>query len=361
MSQPYVDFVHTKEHASFERILAHYNLVVTGQGSQRTVLCPFHDDRRPSCKIELERKIFHCFGCGEKGNVLEFVAKIGKTDLRTAALTIASICGIAPAQPRTTPRTSPAIAEPARRTARRGSATPGPPRKPAEQPSPSPTPAAPPVGNPAGVAEPVNPPLSFELKLDATHPYLGERGLSAETTARFGLGYCARGLMKGRVCVPIHDENGSLVAYAGRWADVGEPPTGEDKYKLPGKFQKNRVLFNLHRVRDAEHLVVVEGCWSVFRLAELGVQAVALMGSSLSDEQERLLAEVGHARFVTVLLDGDPAGRNAAAEIVPRLAGKRFVRRIDLPDGLQPDTIDPEELAELVRITTEGGDEERWP
>src|SRR4051812_46860578 len=70
MSQPFIDFAHIKEHASFERILEHYQLPVTGRGVQRSVLCPFHREQRPSCKVELKRGIFHCFGCGEKGNVL---------------------------------------------------------------------------------------------------------------------------------------------------------------------------------------------------------------------------------------------------------------------------------------------------
>jgi hypothetical protein len=72
-------------------VLAHYNLAATGAGKDRAVLCPFHEEQKPSCKIELERKIFHCFGCGTKGNVLEFVARIegNPDDLRAAAFTLA--------------------------------------------------------------------------------------------------------------------------------------------------------------------------------------------------------------------------------------------------------------------------------
>jgi len=58
----------------------------------------------------------------------------------------------------------------------------------------------------------VNPPLDFELKgLDAEHPYLTCRGFAPETIGHFGLGVCLRGLLKGRVAVPLHDNAGRLI------------------------------------------------------------------------------------------------------------------------------------------------------
>ena len=94
----------------------------------------------------------------------------------------------------------------------------------------------------------VNPPLTFKLKtLDSKHPYLKERGLKKETIKEFGLDYCNRGLMKGRIAIPIHNEKGELVAYAGRYS--GDPPEGEPKYKLPPKFKKHLILFNLNRAK----------------------------------------------------------------------------------------------------------------
>ena len=87
MPQQYIDFAYVKENASFERVIAGYNLKLLGRGSQRSLLCPFHRERKPSCKIDLERNIWHCFGCEAKGNVLEFVARLegDKDDLRAAA------------------------------------------------------------------------------------------------------------------------------------------------------------------------------------------------------------------------------------------------------------------------------------
>jgi DNA primase len=333
MSQ-YIDFAFVKESASFERVLEHYNLTGRGTGVGRSILCPFHPDKKPSCRVELDKKIWHCFGCGESGNILEFVARLegDKDDLRAAAAKIADICGIATAASRGKPGAGARQAAP---HSRKGAMRPKP--QP-EATTPSPAPPAPPQG-------PVNAPLTFELKLDVTHPYLAERGLSAELVAEFGLGYCSRGVMAGRICIPIHDAAGQLVAYAGRWP--GEPPEGVERYLLPKRFEKSRVLFNLHRVSDAEHLVLVEGYWSTFRLHALGVPVVGLMGWSVSPEQLVLLRERG-TRRVTLLLDGDDAGRKARERALPALMDAFFVHAPLLPDGEKPDTLPERALRELV-------------
>jgi DNA primase len=154
--------------------------------------------------------------------------------------------------------------------------------------------------------------------------------------------------MAGRICIPIHDAAGALVAYAGRWP--GEPPEGVERYLLPKQFQKSRVLFNLHRLNDAEHLVLVEGYWSTFRLHAMGVPVAALMGSSVSEEQLALLRERG-TRRLTLLWDGDDAGRKARERWLPVIANTFFVRAPHLPDGEKPDTLDEAELRELVSIS----------
>ena len=195
-------------------------------------------------------------------------------------------------------------------------------------------------------AAPVNAPLTFALKLDAEHPYLAERGVPAEVVALFGLGYCSRGVMAGRICIPIHDAAGQLVAYAGRWPG-DDMPEGVERYLLPKRFEKSRVLFNLHRVGDTQHIVLVEGYWSVFRLHALGVPVAALMGSSVSEEQLALLRERG-THSVTLLLDGDDAGRKARERALPALADTFFVRAPLLPVGEKPDTLGEAELRQLV-------------
>jgi DNA primase len=80
-------------------------------------------------------------------------------------------------------------------------------------------------------------------KLQADHPYLAERGLTPETIEAFGVGFCGKGMMADRIAIPIHNPDGLIVAYAGRWP--GEPPDGTPKYKLPQGFRKSLELFNI--------------------------------------------------------------------------------------------------------------------
>ena len=69
------------------------------------------------------------------------------------------------------------------------------------------------------------------------------------------------------------------------------------------------------------------------------------MGCTLSEEQERLLPT-----SVYLMLDGDEAGRNAAKEMLPRLARNRWVRLIELKDGQQPDAMRIVEIVEALKL-----------
>jgi DNA primase len=93
--------------------------------------------------------------------------------------------------------------------------------------------------------------------------------------------------MHGRIVIPIHNEQGELVAYAGRAIDGSEP-----RYKLPAGFHKSHELFNLHRAigesGGQSQVVVVEGFFDCMKVSAAGLACVALMGSSLSAQQEAL-------------------------------------------------------------------------
>ena len=305
-----IDFCAIKDQARFETVLAIYGLEIRGYGAERMTWCPFHDDRSPSCSINLEKKIFHCLACGEKGTILDLVAKMEQCSVSESAQLLANWCNVS-------------------------------------------TGSSAPVGTARVRYERLseNGPLGFQLRLDPWHPYLEERGVSEGTPSKFGLGYCDRGIMKGRICIPIHDAQGMLVAYAGRWPGSGSPPD-EPRYRLPRGFKKRLVLFNFHRVRRAERLVIVEGYWSVFRLDALGIASVALMGRTLSEEQEKIIG-YSRANHVTLLLDGDEPGRTATAEILPRLARNLFVHAPILPDGAEPDTMDEDSLMAAMPAAAE--------
>jgi DNA primase len=197
----------------------------------------------------------------------------------------------------------------------------------------------------SGSAE-VNRPLEFALKgVTPDHPYFGKRGITRETATAFGAGYFpGKGSMSGRIVVPIKNRTGEIVAYAGRSIDGGEP-----KYKLPAGFRKALELFNLHRARatGSEWVIVVEGFFDCMKVHQAGYSSViALMGSSLSNEQEDALLR-SFTRIV-LMLDGDEPGREAARTIAARLVERAFVKVISVPHGKQPDQLSSEELLTIL-------------
>jgi len=193
-----------------------------------------------------------------------------------------------------------------------------------------------------------NKPLTFELKgVAASHPYLEARGITEETAVTFAVGFFpGKGLMAGRIVIPIHNANGELVAYAGRALDDNTDP----RYKLPPGFNKTRELYNLHRSLACDQsrgVVIVEGFFDAMKVHQAGFPAVvALMGSSLSDTQAELIAT--NFRRAIIMLDGDKAGEVALPHIATRLARIIDVRIAATPGGCQPDTLSGNQLHEIL-------------
>jgi len=120
--------------------------------------------------------------------------------------------------------------------------------------------------------------------------------------------------------IPIANARGQTVAYAGRALNGGLP-----KYKLPAGFRKAQELFNLHRAAatGTKTVNVVEGYFDCLQVHRARLPwVVALMGSSLSAEQEKALLKSFDR--VIILLDGDAAGRAASRAIAARLSKKMF-------------------------------------
>lgn len=342
-TERWVSFSELKGRVSIADILGYYGLLdklKPQRGGKGLVgLCPFHQERRGSFHASLSKNAWHCFGCGRHGNILDFVAAKEGTDIRQAGLLIQGWFGSAPQN------------------------APEAPQRPEKPQGATLIPSG--FENPENkpVVSLPNPPLTFELKnLDAEHPYLKERGLTKKTVEHFGLGYYSgRGLMKGRIAIPIHNERGELVAYAGRWP--GEPPeagTGQylpedtERYLMPSGFQKSHVVFNLNRAselaREEGLVVVVEGFFSVFRMHQAGFSnAVALMGSSLSESQRELLVgTVGTNGRITLMLDGDDAGRACQEQCLRELSRYLFVKVVELPEGGQPDQLGEDEIRQFL-------------
>jgi DNA primase len=100
-------------------------------------------------------------------------------------------------------------------------------------------------------------------------------------------------------------------------------------------------------VQHCRHLVVVEGFFGAILLHSERIPAVALMGTSVSVHQLEPLARA-NARHVTVMLDGDEPGREAAEEVAGAIANVAWSRIVHLADGAQPDTLDRAQLERLL-------------
>jgi DNA primase len=331
----WVNFAHVRQSLDVRAVLSHYEFDAQQTGADQVkILCPFHEDETPSCGFNLTKKIFHCFSCQTKGNILGFVARMEGFDptdtkqMRAGALAACRIFGIDPAPPGEALQATEGQKRPD--TASKASVG-----RSASAGDKSPLSKA-----PVASGGRVNVPLSFQLSLDQTHPYLAGRNVPASVIAEFGIGYCSLGSMKGRICFPIHNETGELIGYSGRWVD-GQPPPGVPRYLLPKGFEKSRVLFNLNRVLSncPDTVVIVEGFWSVLRLHAAGLPVVSTFGDSISDAQVDLLVQAGLQKTI-LIYDGDQPGRLATQTALPVLASHLFVKSFDLPDGIKPDTMD---------------------
>ncbi len=149
----------------------------------------------------------------------------------------------------------------------------------------------------------------------------------------------------GRVLIPIRSGQGvtsKIEGYAGRSLEA-VPAEGVAKYLLSPGLRKADQLFNAHqalpattkelKAGQATTLYLVEGFLDALRFQFLGLHAVALMGTSLSDpqfEQLKQLAEnlpTGQAEFdVVIMMDNDRAGLTGADRLVRRLLGWRGAR-----------------------------------
>jgi len=343
-----LDVNKSRDAIGFAAVLNHYDLEPEKHGRKQVKIhCPFHDDHTPSCSINLEKGIFNCFGCPAEGNVFDFIAEMeGFTENPTyhAAKLGLEIVGADPAmfQKDSASVDAPLKGQRASKKAK-ASQVPPKPHKTSQHRA-----EASGEAEDTSVGAPANPVLDVELTLDPEHAFLAARNISPEQAEEFGVGYCARGIMRNRIAIPIHNAAGELVAYTGRWSDE-EVPEKEPRYKLPKEFQKSLELFNLHRaaVMDSRFVVIVEGIWSVLRLHAAGVPTVALLGTSCSDTQAANLVDAGF-RYAMLILDGDDAGRVAAPEVAHVLSQHLYVKTVVLPDGEKPDTMD-EDLVNRLR------------
>jgi DNA primase len=324
MATEWVSFSEIKAAVTLEMVFARYGIAlrrVNKSSLRGKCSLPTHgsDDSKTSFGAQIEKNAWACQsqscvsarGGRRGGNVLDFVAVMESCSIRDAALKLQDWFLSDGAKP--------ALPVPSQRLAEEGE------------------------------YDGANKPLAFALGgVYSAHPWLEGRGITKETAGAFGVGFFpGKGLMTGRVVIPIHNKTGELVAYAGRALDDETEP----RYLLPAGFNKTQEVYNLHRATrgDASRgVVVVEGFFDTLKVHQAGFSAVvALMGSSLSDTQAELIAT--NFRRAIVMLDSDTAGYEALPGVVARLAGVVDVRIAAIPDGCQPDALSAHEIKQILK------------
>lgn len=147
--------------------------------------------------------------------------------------------------------------------------------------------------------------------------YFVSRKIIAESLDKFILGYSDK---QDMVTVPVHSPEGILVGFVGRSIE------GKDFKNTPG-LPKSKILFNLHRVKNASRVYVVESSFDVIRLDQVGLPAVATLGANVSSKQIDLLQK--YFSDIMIIADNDEAGGNMKEKIIKKLGSHVSVINID--------------------------------
>lgn len=301
-------------------------------------VCPFHSEKTPSFMVSPSKQIFHCFGCGAGGDVITFIMKYENLAFPEALRLLAKRAGVAlPADgadghaARKYERIRDLLAEAAGYYAKK-------------------------LGESKKAME-----------------YLGKRGMTSESVARFGIGYAPEGwhnltrhlrglgcddamirdaglavqgekglydMFRHRIMFPITNMSGGVIAFGGRAMEDSAP-----KYinsPETAVFKKSDTLFGLSQAKEAIRkencVIIVEGYMDVAVCHQYGfVSAVAPLGTALTAGHIQKLRTVS-GRAVLVF-DGDAAGRAAAKRALALICQNNYSAKVlVLPADEDPDS-----------------------
>ncbi len=301
-------------------------------------LCPFHDEKTPSFNVSPSRQTFHCFGCGQGGDVFSFIMEKENLSFREALETLAERAGVQ-------------LSSEGARTVRERSLF--------------------------DIMERACSHFRSLLeKAEGEHAgaYLARRNLQRDAWRTFELGWASpswdalwkalsnegvsfreafdAGLVlegrngpydrfRGRIIFPVRDISGRLLAFGGRLLD-GE---GAKYINSPEGvlYSKRRSLYLLNRAKEAarakDRLILVEGYMDAIRLHLNGFEETAAsLGTSLTEEQALLIRRLTDRCFICY--DSDIAGQEASIRgmYVLQKAGLD-VRVVEIPEGKDPDDL----------------------
>ena len=315
-------------------------------GSNFKALCPFHQEKTPSFIVSPQKEIFHCFGCGEGGNVFNFLMKHEKISFIEAVERLAERAGI------TLPKDRASSEEASRISQERKSL----------------------FEINAHAADFFHRCLKSSRSAQKAREYLKKRGLKEETIDKFGLGYApaaGKGLLaaavkKGysrellkraglitfsekrndycdlffeRVIFPISDAQSRIIAFGGR--TLGERLPKYLNSPETAVFYKGKTLYALNLARESiqkkNQIVVLEGYTDVLSCHQFGVEnSVATLGTALTGDHVSIISR--YAEEVVIVYDADTAGVKAALRGLDLLIGSGLkVKVVALPQGTDPD------------------------
>ncbi len=313
-------------------------------------LCPFHAEKTPSFIVTPERETWHCFGCGEHGDIFTFVMRRDGLEFREALSRLAERAGVE--------LNTRSAGEDRRRKRLREALE-------------------------AAIAW-YREVLLQARQAESARAYLEERGLGAATQERFGIGYApntwealskrlrSKGFtdaeltdagiaspstrggvydrFRGRIIIPIRDASGRAIGLGGRILPKAEGP----KYlnsPATALFDKSRTLYGIDlakgAIRREKLAVIVEGYTDVMAAHQAGFEnVVASLGTALTAGQVELANR--YADAVALAYDVDVAGeaatqRGLLEELGPVVSKVRVIR---IPAGKDPD--------ELIRTDPDG-------
>ncbi len=127
-------------------------------------------------------------------------------------------------------------------------------------------------------------PLSY---LQPDHESVAALGIDLETCEQFGAGYAPKGIMRGRLAIPIHDSDATLVAYCGRTVNEKNPI-----WIYPKGFDPESHIFNGHAIGEGE-LVLMRDPLEVMQAKQNGIDNVAsFLTETISSNQLQMLAKL---------------------------------------------------------------------
>ena len=318
-------------------------------GAAWKACCPFHHEKTPSFHVNPQRQRYHCFGCGEDGDVFKFLVQHDGMTFLDAVRHLAEKCGVEIVEQDDGGRNArarrlyqvnaeaaaffhrcllqTAAAAPARAYLEKRSLGPD-------------------------VVE------LFELGYDpeawgTLDKFAEAHGFTKREMAEAGLGLLPDGAQSasllrdrfhGRLMFPVKDHQGRVVAFSGRVLDKAASPAKYVNSPETDIFKKARVLYALDKaqraIANAPHreAIVCEGQIDVIRCHACGFpRAVASEGTAFTDEHAKLLHR--YADSAVLLFDADGAGRKAAIRTAAILLAEGLpVRIARMPDGEDPDS-----------------------